>query len=128
MRIENVEEAILKSARDTLKNARADLRKYRRYVNRENVRGIDATPWMGGIDFYYAVVPLWTLHDVSKSLGMARLCKILEGHFVRLERQFRALYETDRKRVNDAATAAREAELSEIHNRIKALIDPAPSA
>jgi hypothetical protein len=105
-------EALCYQAREELKYAREQLRRYRQHANREVVRGTDEVRYMGGhTGINYG---LWALVGVcDRFQGVAplnRLVRVLTRHAERLDRQFTALYERDRDQVKAAHNAERNAE------------------
>lgn len=112
-----VEEAILKQSRENMTYARDALTKYRQRVGRTKVTGHDRYEYMGGLPYWQATTSLSTLSELCRQLNLDRIEKILDRHIARLERDFKALYERDRKQICDARDAEHKARLAEIRGQ-----------
>jgi len=105
--------AMREAARDALDYARTILRRYRRHVNRADVRGTDRHDSGDSRGDAHAESACWTISIACQKLRgseFKRLERVVERHADRIGRQFKALRDKDYEQIQAAGRAEREAE------------------
>lgn len=105
--------AMRESARDALDYARTVLRRYRRHVNRSNVRGTDRDDTIDSRGDSHAQSACWTISIACQKLRgseFRRLERVVERHAERIGRQFKALRDRDYEQIQAAYRAKKNAE------------------